>query len=475
MRRAVGELDRRAFREMVGRPTARQAAFLRRFSAIANRSSLWQAISLLLVVTGGARGRRAASRGMVSVAITSAVVNLGVKHLSRRQRPDISSIDAGRLLRRRPASSSFPSGHAASAAAYAAAVGAEWPVAALPVGAVALTVALSRVTSGAHYPGDVLAGVASGSLVALAVRRLWPRPLPEQTARQLGRLEVDPAGSGLVIVVNDASGSWSPRLREHLREALPLARLVSPGDPESLTDVLRREAVQSRVLGVVGGDGTVNAALDLALALDRPLLVIPGGTLNHLCRDLGLDGAGAALEAYRAGRVTAIDVGRIGDRPFVNTASAGAYVALVDRRERWQARLGKWPAAMLSLLSVLATAQPIDVTVDGVRERVWWVFAGNCRYRPEGIAPVRRERLDDGLLDIRFARAPTGGRGRAADVLALLRRRGLVESRCCTEFAMAVHAPGRVRLSRDGETFPAPGDVRVHKDPRRLVVFCAAP
>lgn len=228
------------------------------------------------------------------------------------------------------------------------------------------------------------------------------------------------------------------------------------------------------MLGVAGGDGTVNAALDIALGMDRPLLIIPGGTLNHLCRDLGLDGASSALEAYRAGRVTTIDVGRIGDAPFVNTASAGAYVALVDRRERWQSRVGKWPASMLALLSVLATAQPITVTIDGVRETVWWIFAGNCRYHPEGIAPVRRERLDDGLLDLRFTRAATGGRGRAAGVVTLLRRR-MVESRCCTEFSASVDAPGAVRLSRDGETFEAPGELRVHKDPRGLVVFCAAP
>ncbi len=61
-------------------------------------------------------------------------------------------------------------------------------------------------------------------------------------------------------------------------------------------------AAAARVLGVAGGDGTINAAAEVALAADLPLLVIPGGTLNHFARDVGLGSVQDAVDALRQGR-----------------------------------------------------------------------------------------------------------------------------------------------------------------------------
>ena len=64
-----------------------------------------------------------------------------------------------------PTSTSFPSGHSASAAAFAVAVSDVVPALRVPLGAVAGTVAFSRVYVGVHYPGDVLVGAATGALL----------------------------------------------------------------------------------------------------------------------------------------------------------------------------------------------------------------------------------------------------------------------------------------------------------------------
>ena len=80
-----------------------------------------------------------------------------------------------------PRSTSWPSGHSASAFAFTTGVGAAWPAAGLPLAVVASLVAYSRVHTGVHYPSDTIAGSVSGvALAPLAVaaldrRRRQPR------------------------------------------------------------------------------------------------------------------------------------------------------------------------------------------------------------------------------------------------------------------------------------------------------------
>jgi membrane-associated phospholipid phosphatase len=66
------------------------------------------------------------------------------------------------LLPNPPTSSSFPSGHAASAAAFATAVALECPKAGLAIARLAAAVAYSRIHVGVHWTSDVLAGAAVG-------------------------------------------------------------------------------------------------------------------------------------------------------------------------------------------------------------------------------------------------------------------------------------------------------------------------
>jgi membrane-associated phospholipid phosphatase len=145
---------------------------LRRLSNSANRSVLWAGVAVGLAAFGGRRGRRAAVAGMASVAATSLVVNAALKPLHRRARPDAAPVALipGRGVRM-PSSTSFPSGHAASAFAFATAAGAELPALALPLRGLAAAVAYSRVHGGAHYPADVIAGSLIGSAAATAVER----------------------------------------------------------------------------------------------------------------------------------------------------------------------------------------------------------------------------------------------------------------------------------------------------------------
>ena len=68
----------------------------------------------------------------------------------------------------------------------------------------------------------------------------------------------------------------------------------------------------ARILGIAGGDGSVQLAAGLAADKGLPLLVIPAGTFNHFATDLGVRSAQDALDALRAGDSVLVDVALAG-------------------------------------------------------------------------------------------------------------------------------------------------------------------
>lgn len=324
-------------------------------------------------------------------------------------------------------------------------------------------------------------GTGVGVAVALASRAAWsvaPHH-PAEVARVLRRPERLAAsdGQGLHVVANRSAnqGSGSDPIDE-IVAALPAAVIVEPGDDEDLVSALQRAAVGATALGVVGGDGSINAAAGVAIEHGLPLAAFPGGTLNHFARDVGLPDVGATIRAVAAGDVAEVDVGTIAGQPFLNTASFGSYADLVDAREGLEDRIGKWPALAIALVGVLRSATPIPVEVDGRAVHVWMIFIGNCCYRPEGLAPAWRERLDDRRLDVRFVDG-SHPYSRLRLVLALATGRLGASAVYEQHVVTSLHVrslDGPLRLARDGETFDGPDVVEVVKHHQRLVVYTPA-
>ncbi len=76
-----------------------------------------------------------------------------------------------------PTSSSFPSGHSASAFAFATAISRDSPWLAVAIQFLAGSVAYSRVHTGVHYPGDTVAGALIGAGAGQAVSSVFDRAL----------------------------------------------------------------------------------------------------------------------------------------------------------------------------------------------------------------------------------------------------------------------------------------------------------
>ncbi len=193
---------------------------------------------------GPARGVAGRARGRRHLGDRRAACSNG---WSPRRRPPLAAFPfVG--LRRRPTSSSMPSGHAASAAAFATAAAIEMPALAVPLGALAGAVGYSRIYNGVHYPGDVLLGGAIGAGVAVATLKVWPRAdsqpgdgpaRPRQLARVAGEPSAD--GAGLTIVINP-SGALRSRQRPDRRTAGRAARrrIVALDDGDDLVGAAQR-------------------------------------------------------------------------------------------------------------------------------------------------------------------------------------------------------------------------------------------
>jgi membrane-associated phospholipid phosphatase len=180
----AGAVDRAVYATIAKVPTPALDVAMRRLSNSANRSLIWLAVAAGMSLTGPS-GRRAAARGLLAIGVTSAVVNLGVKPLSTRRRPDRDG--AGVPDQRHvsmPSSTSFPSGHSASAFAFATAVSRDNPWLAIVIQFLAGGVAYSRVHTGVHYPGDTVAGALIGAGAGQAVSSIFDRTLAKhQTLR----------------------------------------------------------------------------------------------------------------------------------------------------------------------------------------------------------------------------------------------------------------------------------------------------
>lgn len=275
----------------------------------------------------------------------------------------------------------------------------------------------------------------------------------------------------LALIANEGSGA---RLDPHeLADALR-----HRGAEVSLHPLEQRAAAADEGVDrivVAGGDGSIGCCAELAGQLGVPLAVVPAGTANDFARAHGLprDVEDAVALAVAGERVQALELGRLGGRPFVNVASAGLAPAAARHAHSHKRWLGPL-AYLVGAAQAGLTAHPVECAVRTDGELVYegraWQVIVSVSGAFGGGSSVDEADPRDGLLHITVV--PAGSR------LGLVRRaagmrRGDIAGQSGVVDAEALEidlglAPGTA-LNVDGEV-SGPGRLTVEPAAFRLVV-----
>ncbi|MFF3014752.1 diacylglycerol/lipid kinase family protein [Streptomyces sp. NPDC057939] len=276
------------------------------------------------------------------------------------------------------------------------------------------------------------------------------------------------------IIMNPRSGGGkvgSFHLREKAEAMGADVLLLDPDHPQDVVALARRAVDEGAdLLGVAGGDGTQALVAGVASERGVPFLVISAGTRNHFALDLGLDrrNPAACLDALADGVEVRVDLGRIGDRPFVNNASFGTYAEVVRnpayRDDKIRTILALLPDLLARHTGPRLSVHAPGFAVDGPQA----VLVSNNPYgRGDAAGLRRRSRLDTGTLGVLGVKVTNAAQ--AAGILRHGRAGGLTSVRVSE---VVVDSDGPViQVGVDGESLTMPAPVRCHVEPGALRVL----
>lgn len=296
------------------------------------------------------------------------------------------------------------------------------------------------------------------------------------------------AGAAPIIVLFNAGAGTSQTTQQALQQQLGRERFrVRRVEPDSIRRHVG-EAVASgvRIIGVAGGDGTVNAAASV-LAAQRTggrqppaLLVVPMGTLNNFARRVGIHTVADAVKAVERDVVRTLPVGYANEHIFLNTLTFGEYSRVVRIREQLRTFVGKWPAAALAFGAASITLRRFSATLTlpdrtlSRRTPFVWIGVGWGSFPRVDEALERRRHPD---LEVAIVRsdgrlAATGFVLRMS--LQMLRRQFPVRDRRLEVLharSLALDSGHRIDATADGEVLRLrpPVEVGVRDDALRVL------
>jgi diacylglycerol kinase family enzyme len=281
-------------------------------------------------------------------------------------------------------------------------------------------------------------------------------------------------GSGIVIVIyNDASGgSWNEAAIKQVfaKHKVKVEKIYPLKTAEkALGSYLKK----STKIAVIGGDGTISTVAGWIAGSSAVMVPLPGGTLNHFTKDLGIpQDVDEAVAALREGTLHKLDIVTVNGRTFINNSGVGLYPSSLHVRARFEDVLGKWPAAIIGSLRTFVRMRTYTLTVDGEEFRTPFVFVGNNEYRFEQPG-ITRKSIDKGVLSVFIAKTVSRRKLFWMVILALVGRVHMLddfEVRALT--SLTIHArKDHLAVAMDGEVTKLATPLHYEIQPRSLRVF----
>jgi diacylglycerol kinase family enzyme len=243
-------------------------------------------------------------------------------------------------------------------------------------------------------------------LGAAATRHALGRDIKSLKSSPTPGTAVGPAARPVLLMNPKSGGGKVERfnLVEEARRRGVEPIVLAPGD-DLLQLAERAVAGGADVVGMAGGDGSQALVASVAAARDVGFVCVPAGTRNHLAMDLGLDrdDVVAALDAFGEAVERRIDLGLVGDRVFVNNATAGLYAKIVQSSAYRADKVGTALELLPAMLGPDAT--PFDLRFTGPdgteHASAHLILVSNDRYQlGSGEGFGSRRTIDGGNLGI---------------------------------------------------------------------------
>jgi len=211
------------------------------------------------------------------------------------------------------------------------------------------------------------------------------------------------------ILVNTQSGSAYADAGEKYLYAMACdvgleAKIIRTVSVDDLRRKVREFAADKiPKIAIAGGDGTVEHAVQELAGTETAMGIISQGTFNNFASTLRLHhNLPAALKTLKDGEVRSVDLGKIGDTYFTESAGIGFFADALAMYGRGSNKNFLRAAGALIRLGLSFGPRDVKVTIDGVttNERVNICEVCNT-YRIAQAVPIAPEAdITDGLLDV---------------------------------------------------------------------------
>ncbi|MCA9339079.1 NAD(+)/NADH kinase [Candidatus Saccharibacteria bacterium] len=211
----------------------------------------------------------------------------------------------------------------------------------------------------------------------------------------------------IILVYNQKSGS---SLSLHvLRKKLVKNKIevtkaikISPSLKSDLSLYINKK----NTIVAIGGDGTISAVAGIVANTKAILAPLPGGTLNHFTKDLGIpQNIDEAIKNLKNAQQHKIDVASVNDTIFINNSSIGLYPASLKIREETEDALGKWLAAALGIFRAIIHYKTYNIKIGRKYFATPFIFIGNNSYKVSDFALTNRTSLKKGKVAVYLTKA----------------------------------------------------------------------